>query len=379
MTSPESLYEYMHSDDSDVPKDARDETDENGRVFAASNNADPQPTHSNFDLMDDKKESLGAKGAFPEDDQSAYSDGNIDMEELGENVAWSMLSDLFFLGGSLGYLFLAIWDAISPPAFAFSEIIYHIVEATGPVVYMLNSAIDVYWANLVRTKDKMKRQLSNRQLVSPFTEENSKPKRKKSKLLKIRKHAAHRRGLLAALSFGGAAFFAMVDLLIWYFGDYEKTMIAGSDRAIIDALSVHLYLLSAIFAVTGKRTRPRTFAFSLMDPDNLEDLGDFFFLVGSLVDVTLCDFHFDDNIPFWSIFSCVLWFLDACFYLRSDFVTKAVYDEVTLLHVSGYLGSSSVGSTRSVILMNRLAKASGDKKADERLATFISQDNGTLV
>ncbi len=49
-------------------------------------------------------------------------------------------------------------------------------------------------------------------------------------------------------------------------------------------------------------------------------LRDIFFLVGSLVDTTLCDFHFDDRTVNWELLSAFLWALDASFYLRSDAV-----------------------------------------------------------
>ena len=51
-------------------------------------------------------------------------------------------------------------------------------------------------------------------------------------------------------------------------------------------------------------------------------MGDVFFMVGSVVDVILCDLHFDDGVCGWAVFSSLLWCLDACLYLWSDSVFK---------------------------------------------------------
>ena len=55
--------------------------------------------------------------------------------------------------------------------------------------------------------------------------------------------------------------------------------------------------------------------------DRLEDMGDAFFGIGSIVGVMLCDLHFDDDLAHLPIVSAVLWLMDALFYLRSDFCT----------------------------------------------------------
>jgi hypothetical protein len=49
---------------------------------------------------------------------------------------------------------------------------------------------------------------------------------------------------------------------------------------------------------------------------------DIFFLIGSLVDTMLCDFHFDDEVVKWELVSAFLWALDASLYLRSDAVVR---------------------------------------------------------
>ena len=46
-----------------------------------------------------------------------------------------------------------------------------------------------------------------------------------------------------------------------------------------------------------------------------------------MVDVILCDMHFDDGLMYWPVISSILWLLDALFYLRSDFCT--LYSQTT--------------------------------------------------
>jgi hypothetical protein len=162
---------------------------------------------------------------------------------------------------------------------------------------------------------------------------------------KWRKHAAHRRTYLAAVTFGLAAFFAVLSVDWYYFpvvlhpssssststttttttGDESTTarMIIPMDE-IANFLSVHLYILNATIAISGKRTRPWfSNAATLHNPETLEDLGDLLFLVGSCVDGILLDGKLDDGHPEWSIFSSLLWMLDACLYLQSDRIMAA--------------------------------------------------------
>jgi hypothetical protein len=311
-------------------------------------------------------------------------DPGVDLEFLKKDLCWSITSNIFFLFGSIVYIISVSWDCISS-LHAHSTLAYHFFEWAGPAIYLMNSVIDVGWANFLQARNRNLRK-NRDQRQSGSKSSTSTPIR--SLMLmnwnRIRKHAAHRRGLFAALSFGFAALFGLVDLILYYYyGDYERTMIAGLDRGIMDALSIHMYLVSALFAVTGRRSRPRSWTFTLTHPDNLEDLGDLFFLIGGLVDVVLCDSSFHNNAAFWQIFATSLWFIDACFYLRSDMLTRSVYDEVTLLYTNGQISASSssscVSGSTKVLLLNRLAKISGDKDADRRLASNICKINKSLV
>ena len=296
----------------------------------------------------------------------ASSDGGssislIHIEDKSRDLAWSLLSNSLFLIGGTCYVILSAWDIIQPREATKHTFWQHVGYVTiswiGPLVYLVNSVIDIYWAkDLRRTEKRRKRQFgtSRKPPPTPTQQQNQsvpavviegdfkatlerRPSRVsvgtsfvREKIRSVRKYAAHRRGLLAAASFGLAAFFAVVDMGVQTFGNYDHWMMQSTDTGLFDFLSIHWYVMSAFFAVCGQRTRPRicTWCF-LTDPDNLEDLGDMFFLVGSLFDAVLCDMSFDNNSDgFWDSVSSALWFFDACFYLRSDFCTAAVLKEL---------------------------------------------------
>jgi hypothetical protein len=278
---------------------------------------------------DNKKNSIQM-----DDNASQGSNGSsvANIPEISLNLAWSTLSDSFFLVGGICYMTLSVWDIVEPEiSAAWKKTLYGLFENAGPIVYLINSVIDVRWARNGQKMDKRKRQ-QQRQRVQSSNNPSEEQNKVKEKLLRVRKFAAHRRGLLAAATFGVAAFLAVLDEFVRDAGEtnYNGTLVPGSDRGWLDFLSVNCYLLSAIFAVTGQRTKPRTCSLNFLnDPDLLEDLGDNFFLIGCLFDAFLCDFHFDDSqSQIWSAVSSLLWFLDACFYLRSDYCTAIVLNDL---------------------------------------------------
>jgi hypothetical protein len=255
----------------------------------------------------------------------------VNVEDRTRDLAWSFLSDYFFFVGGMCYVILATWDIIQEdgPQKIVGKRSYNTIEIVGPVVYLINSVIDVHWAKDLRNLKKKRlreQQQQQQQLCSPRPR-----RRKKSRRAKIRKFAAHRRGLFAAYSFGLAAFFGFVDIMIATYGNYDSTMIAGSDRGWWDFFSVHFYFLSAVFSVCGQRSRPPTCSWLdwINDQDELEDLGDLLFLLGSLFDCILCDLHYDDQFgSLFNMISSLLWLADACLYLRSDFCMQRYIGEL---------------------------------------------------
>ena len=245
------------------------------------------------------------------------------------------------------YLSTAIWD-LRPPQTPTDTLVYNIIGYTAPVTYLFNSLIDIHLANRIRRyKKKKKRAISlhlldeniNMNINAAFKSEEEQEqeqeqaihitttpaKGKQINKEKVRKFAAHRRELSAAMSFFIAALFSVLSILAEWMGANETSM------TILDCISVHTYVISAIIAIVGSRIVTRrnidTCCLSLAtlnsDADTLETLGDVFFLIGSLVDAVLFDCHFDDEGVGWPILSSVLWCIDALLYLNSDWITTS--------------------------------------------------------
>lgn len=255
------------------------------------------------------------------------------------DLYWSFWSDVLFIVGSIGYLILSISSS--------EEVV---LEWATPIIFVFNSMVDVAWAQSSRKRNKIKDRVTetwkfwqlllddsiddNAALTSEEEEDDELQHDGSffSRFLLLCKHDAHRRTTLAAMLFGGASLCAVLALPTT--NDYTATM--------FDFLSVHLYILSAIVAISGERTRPwlstttsvfyttttdqqqndgSTFSRTVIwHPETLEDLGDLLFLVASVGDGILCDFHFDDDVPFWKILSALLWLLDASLYLCADII-----------------------------------------------------------
>lgn len=239
------------------------------------------------------------------------------MEYCEQDMAFSILSNAMFLSGGISYVVLSLWQSER----------YYGLDLLAPSVYLMNSVVDVLWARHVAERAKMKRSMvigwddwrmaavNNGDSVPPLSRNHT------PKLMwyqKLYKHAAHRRSHLAAISFGLAALFAVLQVLVdWYHPNAEKW--SGT----MDSLSIYMYLLSSIVSISGKRTRPWFHGVSRLCSSSsaLEDCGDLFFLLGSLLDVILCDNKSDSSdADYWFVLSSILWLADACFYLRADLV-----------------------------------------------------------
>ena len=138
-------------------------------------------------------------------------------------------------------------------------------------------------------------------------------------MAKLRRHFGHRRDLSSATTFGLAAIFGTASAIGWASGNMSEDMVYK-----LDVVSIHVYLLSAVFALVGRRQETPMKFTGIMDffedARAMENVGDMLFGIASIVDVVLNDFTFDDDNPWWPIVPAVLWMADALFYLRGDFV-----------------------------------------------------------
>jgi hypothetical protein len=289
------------------------------------------------------------------------------MEHYKVDLIWSMFSDSFFILGGISYIVLSGWDYHiykNDVSHAVSNdnddnnnnsnnSWYVALDLIAPTVYLVNSIIDIQWAEAVRLRllnkhdmtkiwDEARWQLrgisfTSSSLSSTYDYSNELDVQRCfgcTWCYRMRKYAAHRRTMMAALSFGIAASLAVLAAMIRNF--LLPYLPSGYDHifsvypwlpnvdSILDALSDHVYIISAIFSMTGKRHRPW---FAPSDPcthlyndsERLEDLGDLLFFIGSLVDATLSDFQLKHLVQL-PIFSSILWMVDGCLYMRSDIV-----------------------------------------------------------
>ena len=205
-------------------------------------------------------------------------------EHFEEDHSWSVLSNSVFLFAGLSYLCIAVWDVFfyptvqddsANPLIGAQKIAYSVVVACGVIGYFVDSVIDVIWARRIRERVKAKKRMqrigndAKATNVKQYKTRRFRPQKLKRKILeqlnRVRKHAAHRRDYYAACFFGAASISALLD---WIYDCVNR-----ESRPPFNFLSVHFYLLSAIFALAGTRSRPISCAFSIYDPDYLEDMG----------------------------------------------------------------------------------------------------------
>ena len=268
---------------------------------------------------------------LPDIDDVSMSHVSTYVEFYQQDLFWSYLSDLFFIMGGIAYVVMSAWDCFWPEADT-----HYGFDAIGPAIYVFNSSIDVQWALHVQRRNKIKKNMKSnwvdfRASLSPTDDDSAQKSAQESShswCHALFKHAAHRRTLLAAYTFGISALLAFASVLC------ESELINhGRLQHILAVASAHVYILSALVCVTGKRIRPwlvtspikmgcgLSSAGSLLsNPETLEDLGDMLFFIGSCVDATLVDFHLDQQKPMLGLVADTLWLVDAFLYLRADII-----------------------------------------------------------
>ena len=275
--------------------------------------------------------------------QHSSCEDSMDFFTSGE-LPLSIVSNLIFLLAGTMYLVLALWEHYFPleeESGTLSKRMDSELQVLAPMTYMTNSLIDMYLANRIRVRRKEQKKsalLQEEELVigtrqtmsreiSAITHVTTDTSKSSNWRKRVRKHAAHRRDFYAAMSFFLAATLGSIYTLV---DVYPINNFETDDASWLDTMSIHFYMLSAILAILGSRLVLNDFSFLALDfsrADCLEDLGDLVFFLGSIMDVVLCDFPIS-NVVGWvnlEIVSCVLWVLDALFYLRSDLVSLRTY------------------------------------------------------
>jgi hypothetical protein len=279
-----------------------------------------------------------------------------------EDMFWSLLSDVCFLAGSILYLLLS-YCQMQPTSKLLTVAWYHGLEIMAPTLYLINSVVDIYWALLVQQRQKIRTEMTGLwrentglrpPLIPSFSGHHDDGGSPTNRLpttsanddddpvpppvvpwwKRLYKYAAHRRTLSAAGTFGLAALLSVIAVLWQYEAEpnENETSMEETDNTtnqtanILYTASDHVYVISAVIAMTGRRIRPWFYSGTtgnrcgiFVEPEALEDMGDFLFLIGSLFDATLDNLAMKTN-PSLGAVSSVLWFVDALLYLQSDFV-----------------------------------------------------------
>lgn len=250
------------------------------------------------------------------DSERIYHDGN----KL--HSAWT--SNLLFLVGSCLYVWLAIWDILSEkswylpvddhPTSRWSAWLnsYMIVSVAAASCYVIDAS-------------RLICQRSN-PLGNSLDLENS-----NAHVDNLHNHFLHRFqssqtvAVSVGLTFGLGATF---DLIAALTSELPDPLI--SDWAVVGA--AHSYLVNAVLLLSGKSVAFSSFS------QKATVLGDFLFLIGSLVEVSLSYFYIgQESDRVWKyvylgyLFSSILWLLNALLYIVADVFRDYHPDDTTCI------------------------------------------------
>jgi hypothetical protein len=283
------------------------------------------PTITSFtdELELESEQAVGRTDTTPTDEGAGIRTNTSTVETLTDNNQHDSLlcifSNVLFVLGGFFYIIATTFD-YAVHSSKTTTINNSYLTVLGPLVYFLNSVVDVKWALLVRERDKQA-------LASlPYRLWSS-------------NGGGSRRSLWAAFTFGVAAVFGLIaawmsSSLAAAFEDesYYLLSIIAYD---LDVASSHIYLLSAVFALwrsssldndcAAEEIMIRSNDSSIIswhsNPRILFNLGDIIFGVSALIDVCLVDVSFDDSYLAIPIVTSILWTVDALLYMRGDIVS----------------------------------------------------------
>lgn len=224
------------------------------------------------------------------EEESESDDDSITLQQEHTHSIWSNTS---FLMGSIFYVWIAIWDLLSPLHSKdsgddddgslignFDWNWYDLVTAAGPFLYLVNAAIDLHYT---------------------FIRKGS--------------IGTTRRWQLSATIIFGIA--ALMDML--------GTLVFGSGNGALDyfpsAVAVHLYLLESILALCCGSY----YEYDSSTANGLLLGGNVLFFMGSFIDVVISYLEVFQKdrvrrLEYWALLSASLWLLDAFLYISASVV-----------------------------------------------------------
>jgi hypothetical protein len=276
-----------------------------------------------------------------------------------EDAVWSILSNAFFVCGGFIYVIGSTWDysiystALDPDNLdlhsimnAFGYFLYQTVWIMGPLVYFLNSIIDVKWALIVKARDAAKTNYLQKLEVEAPDQTGMRGRLIKAIMSRLKRNVGSRRTLGAASLFGLGAIMGLLAAILNLSATDTSLTQEQSDNLYawggkLGSGSVHTYFLSAVAALwkppsawlalckpfSGGDTNNVVAGSSIAgtpwhsSPRTLFTYGDILFGTAATIDVLLADFSIDDGFLTLPILSSVLWTVDALLYLRGDYCT----------------------------------------------------------
>jgi hypothetical protein len=278
------------------------------------------PTITSFtdELELNSEQAVGRTDTPPTDEGAGIRTTTSTVETLTDNNQNDSLlcifSNVLFVLGGFFYIIATTFD-YAVHSSKTTTIKNSYLTVLGPLVYFLNSVVDVKWALLVRERDKQALASLHRLWSS--------------------NGGGSRRSLWAAFTFGVAAVFGLIAALM------SSTLAAAHEDESyyllsiiaydLDVASSHIYLLSAVFALwrsssldndcAAEEIKIRSIISWHSNPRILFNLGDIIFGVSALIDVCLVDVSFDDSYLAIPILTSILWTVDALLYMRGDIVS----------------------------------------------------------
>jgi hypothetical protein len=234
---------------------------------------------------------------------------------------------LFVLGGFFYIIATSVDYAVYSKNTNQTELeLISVLSVLGPLVYFLNSVVDVKWALLKTNRDERALAIETLTAYDHGIIQNL--------LHSLRKNGGSRRSLWAAATFGLGAVCGLIAALSSFLAadasisEHESYLLYAIAYD-LNFVSSHIYLLSAVFALWRSSSVNNDAAEGMMRNDNIPwhsnphilfNFGDAIFGVAALIDVCLADVSFDDSYLSIPIVTSILWTADALLYMRGDLV-----------------------------------------------------------
>jgi len=310
------------------------------------------------------------------------------------DLKWSLLSNTFFILGGCVEMASALWELLLQGGEDKNQVMAFIhvaVGIVGPLIYLLESIVDITWTLRVQKREERRDQLAGLDidLVAPHKEAElvevktghkgetktvlRLPFEPQNVARRVRHYVGHRRALAAAISFGIGAFCELSSAYLCQF----NTDLYNEIGAFLDKSAINGYLASALISLWGccgadDIRKEKAWMHVWTDASRLESLGDRFFGCEAVLDTFICYLSLDATVLWWDVLSASLWLIDALCYLRADVISMKEYKPN---HPLGHRRAGSGGSATSDCSSNSDATRGYQNKSLNRTESPLDLDD----